>query len=187
MRLSVLSALARLDIDPWQEAAELAVLPGATATARLASLIALLPNEPAMRRDPDTIAARLVTLLPSRAGSNATLLKMSVGDGKVTQSWIVIYAVLMVLTFGTQWVLAMHQPSRPADKSPSRASETISARSAPISLAGENHIEQSSPTGEAPSLGANALDVPTGSRPGATARSGAEGKSLPAPIPQPAR
>jgi hypothetical protein len=32
MPLSVLSALARLDIDPWHEAAELARLPGETAT-----------------------------------------------------------------------------------------------------------------------------------------------------------
>ena len=34
MLLSVLSALARLDIDPWQEAAQLAGLPGETATRR---------------------------------------------------------------------------------------------------------------------------------------------------------
>jgi hypothetical protein len=40
--LRVLSALARLEIDPWQEVAELAGLPGATATQRLASLIAEL-------------------------------------------------------------------------------------------------------------------------------------------------
>ena len=40
MLLSVLSALARLDVDPWQEAAQLAGLPGETATQRLASLIA---------------------------------------------------------------------------------------------------------------------------------------------------
>ena len=34
MPLSVLSALARLDIDPWQEADKLARLPGETATQR---------------------------------------------------------------------------------------------------------------------------------------------------------
>ena len=32
MLLSVLSALARLDIDPWQEAVQLAALPEETAT-----------------------------------------------------------------------------------------------------------------------------------------------------------
>ena len=38
MLLSVVSALARLDVDPWQEAANLAQLPGTTAARRLASL-----------------------------------------------------------------------------------------------------------------------------------------------------
>jgi hypothetical protein len=46
MLLSVLSALARLDVDPWREAAELAQLPRQTATQRLASLIAALPDGP---------------------------------------------------------------------------------------------------------------------------------------------
>jgi len=36
MLLSVLSAMARLDVDPWQEAAKLAGLPGQAATQRLA-------------------------------------------------------------------------------------------------------------------------------------------------------
>jgi hypothetical protein len=40
--LSMLSALARLDLDPWQEAAELAQLPRESATRRLASSIATL-------------------------------------------------------------------------------------------------------------------------------------------------
>ncbi|HZL59045.1 MAG TPA: hypothetical protein VFC38_05045 [Stellaceae bacterium] len=51
MRLSVLSALARLDVDPWQEAAKLARLPGKTAIERLASLIAALPDGPSAQRD----------------------------------------------------------------------------------------------------------------------------------------
>ena len=38
MALSVLSALARLNVDPWEEAAELSELPQHTATQRLASL-----------------------------------------------------------------------------------------------------------------------------------------------------
>ena len=82
MRISVLSALARLEVDPWQEAAKLAMLPGVTATARLASLIALLPSEPSMHRDPDTIAAGLVALLPRRASSNTAPLRALLGIGK---------------------------------------------------------------------------------------------------------
>jgi len=65
--LSVLSALARLDIDPWLEVAELARLPGETATLRLASLIAALPDWRSGHLDPRTIAAQLIALLPRRA------------------------------------------------------------------------------------------------------------------------
>ena len=44
MLLSVLSALARLDLDPWREAAELARTPRQIARQRLTSLIAALPK-----------------------------------------------------------------------------------------------------------------------------------------------
>src|SRR5471030_962988 len=64
MMLSVLSALARQGVDPWQEAARLAVLPGKTATQRLASMIAALPETPSAHPDPGMIAARLIALLP---------------------------------------------------------------------------------------------------------------------------
>lgn len=62
--LSVLSALARLDIDPWQEAANLSALPREKATQRLALLIAGLPYTASICRNPVTIAARLIALLP---------------------------------------------------------------------------------------------------------------------------
>jgi hypothetical protein len=45
MLLSVVSALARLDVDPWQEAGELARLPPESAIARLASRISALPKD----------------------------------------------------------------------------------------------------------------------------------------------
>ena len=41
--LSVVSALARLDVDPWQEAASLARMPKEKAKQRLTSLLASLP------------------------------------------------------------------------------------------------------------------------------------------------
>ena len=75
MRLSVLSALARLEVDPQQEAAKLARLPRPTAAETLASLIALLPHEPSMHRDPETIAARLVAFLLCRASYNIAPFK----------------------------------------------------------------------------------------------------------------
>jgi hypothetical protein len=62
--LSVLSALARLDVDPWQEAASLALMPRATAAARLTALIAALPDEPTKDIPVKAIASDLVALLP---------------------------------------------------------------------------------------------------------------------------
>jgi hypothetical protein len=62
--LSVLSMLARLDIDPWQEAASLARMSKETATARLTALIGALPDEPTADVPIASVAGDLVALLP---------------------------------------------------------------------------------------------------------------------------
>ena len=59
--LSVVSALARLDLDPWAEAAKLTKLPVEIATQKLSSL---LRQVPLARLEAEQIAARLVALLP---------------------------------------------------------------------------------------------------------------------------
>ena len=64
--LTVLSALARLALDPWGEAARLSTLPKDIAAAALASLIARLPRGRWAPSDVPAIAARLVQLLPER-------------------------------------------------------------------------------------------------------------------------
>jgi len=66
--LSVLSALARLDVDPWEEAAQLAALPEPSASAKLAAMLANLPGGPAIRRDLDAICVRSVSLLWHQVG-----------------------------------------------------------------------------------------------------------------------
>ncbi len=73
MALSVLSALARRNVDPWQEAAELANMPPEGARARLTSLI--IPLSPETEDDAATIVGRLIALLPrssAKAQSSAT-------------------------------------------------------------------------------------------------------------------
>lgn len=96
MQLSVLSALARLDVDPWEEAATLARLPGDTATRRLASLIAALPAGPSARPDSATIAARLIPLLPRRVGSNVPSRPTLPGVETVTRSALMTYLIFYV-------------------------------------------------------------------------------------------
>jgi len=61
-RLTVLSALARLDIDPWLEAAELAALPKVGAEKRLADRLGKLPGAPSAPLDVDTFCGRSVSL-----------------------------------------------------------------------------------------------------------------------------
>jgi len=135
MLLSVLSALARLDVDPWQEAAKLALLPGETATQRLASLIAALPDGPSAHPDPGTIAARLIVLLPGRAASNTPSRETLPGVGAVINFRAVICLILInafftVFMVGAQWIVASRQP--PAqDNVHAAASSTISPQMPP--------------------------------------------------------
>jgi hypothetical protein len=64
MELSVLSALSRLGLDPWQEAQRLAQLPPFAAADGLAQLLRAVPAVRALRLDVKVIAERLVALLP---------------------------------------------------------------------------------------------------------------------------
>ena len=61
--LSVLSMLARLDIDPWEEAAKLARLPRAAAARRLVELIAATPDTASLNAK--TVSDQLLKFLPS--------------------------------------------------------------------------------------------------------------------------
>jgi hypothetical protein len=64
MPFSVISALTRLGVDPWEEAARLAALPKVLATEALAPIIARLSIRRPQRSDNVAIAERLVALLP---------------------------------------------------------------------------------------------------------------------------
>lgn len=62
--VSVLSALARLGLDPWDEAADLSDLPQEGARLRLAGLLARFRDVPALLQDSGMIVQHLITLLP---------------------------------------------------------------------------------------------------------------------------
>ena len=69
MPLSVVSALARLEVDPWQEAARLADLPKELAAAALDGLIRRLPAGGWDQAETRKIADRLIELLPRRTAA----------------------------------------------------------------------------------------------------------------------
>ena len=62
--LRLLSALARLDVDPWEAAAELSELSERSACTKLASMLASLAGCPTNAGDLEAICARSVRLLP---------------------------------------------------------------------------------------------------------------------------
>jgi hypothetical protein len=109
MPLSVLSTLARLNLDPWQEAARLAGTPVTVATERLASLIAALPGRPSTLLGSRTIAARLIRLLPRRVIANVALGRTLRGVGAMVSHQAILFVIFMVLTLGVQRAVMSHQ------------------------------------------------------------------------------
>jgi hypothetical protein len=93
--VSVLSALARLDVEPWQEAARLAQLPKHQAIQDLGSIIGGLPGGRWKASESNMIAARLVELLPSRNNSKASADNIS--------RHIVLSLALMLVIFAVVW------------------------------------------------------------------------------------
>ena len=120
MLLSVLSALARMNLDPWDEAARLARLPRATATSYLTTLIAALPEGPAARTDAGALAERLIALLPRRLASNAP----PPANRRPLIGPLAVYLLLMMLLLLNQWLTqratqaaARERPAAPAQTS----------------------------------------------------------------------
>jgi hypothetical protein len=125
MSVSVLSGLARSDVDPWQEAANLAQLPEETATQRLTALIGALPDRASAYPDARTIAMRLLALLPGRVAANVELSEAPRGLGAVMKSrpwWV--YVVFMSFMLGSQYLIAIHQVPAKVDNLEVKASTT---------------------------------------------------------------
>lgn len=87
IHLSVLSALARTNVDPWEEATRLAAMPRATAVRTLASTLDLMPSGNWNPSETETIAARLVRLLPQRSEGTS---RQAAGSGAQRSNyWLV--------------------------------------------------------------------------------------------------
>jgi hypothetical protein len=115
MPLSVLSALARLDVDPWEEAAELSELPEDTAAQRLASLIARLPGGRWTQADSGAIADRLIKLLPHRSPSEAPLAQRARGLPEMTHSAAVKILICAAFVATALIIAASREPSSHGD------------------------------------------------------------------------
>lgn len=136
MSLSVVSALARSDVDPWREAAKLADLPQNVATERLAAMIGALPERLTGPLDVGTIAAGLIGLLPrpgvAAVGSHVSLLAGATTQTPTVKS-VVIYAILLALVMGAESIMGAGPPLPQAHRtdasSPSVSGPQIGMRS----------------------------------------------------------
>lgn len=100
MLLSVISALTRLDVDPWQEAAALTRLPVEAAIKRLSSLIAALADAADAHRDCGGIAVRLIALLPrGKVGSFVSPEAGSEVEG-LFKFPAIAYVVFLIISLG---------------------------------------------------------------------------------------
>ncbi len=128
--LSVVSALARLDVDPWKEAVNLARMPGEQAMERLTSLIASLPKGATASLSPEVVAAGLIALLPRAAGVNAPAAAAPLPVAPTRHSRLVIgVGVLAVLLVG-YFILTARASNAPGaiTDGPATASESAARR-----------------------------------------------------------
>ena len=136
--LSIVSLLARLDLDPWQEAARLAGLPMEAAAQKLASLLAALPVPSLKPADAPTIATRLIALLPRRTDPAARALGM-VRVGATVHPRIltdaILFAIWLIWLLGVMSLTARHDAPAQADVAHTPAPPTVSAQTPPTSSA----------------------------------------------------
>ncbi|MEP6549321.1 MAG: hypothetical protein ABJD53_17825 [Gammaproteobacteria bacterium] len=109
MPLTVLSILARADLDPWQEAAQFTNLPRETAEQVLAEIIARQSSGLPTDTDPRMIAERLVALLPGRTTSGARRYKAAASatpsDAVPSVAlYPIIYFLVLLSLMGAQWL-----------------------------------------------------------------------------------
>ena len=97
IQLTVLSALARLGLDPWGEAARLSKLTREAATNALAAAIATLPEGDWKASDSRSIAGRLVKCLPkhgSPVAKSSQVVDIGVRKPKSeAQKWLMWIAI----------------------------------------------------------------------------------------------
>ena len=110
MTLSVLSALARLDVDPWEETAALAAMPRDRAKERLAALFNTSTKALASGLSSDVVAARLIPLLPTISNFKIPAPVAAV-KAKSSSIFVLLGLFLVALVYLAMYVGALPTPS----------------------------------------------------------------------------
>ena len=115
MPLSVVSVLARVDLDPWHEAATLAALPGELAAQRLAPLLATLPERTLQQMSAATTAVRLIALLPRRTNPATPPAVQQSGAVPAARPRAllnpILIAIYLIVSLGIQFFVARRDPA----------------------------------------------------------------------------
>lgn len=102
--VTVLSALARLELEPWEEAAALAALENEAAGSRLEMLLSQFRDVPSLKQDCGSIARKLTLLLPKRR-KRVTTVSGGTENGPANLIGL-IWAALTILLLILQFVLS---------------------------------------------------------------------------------
>ena len=101
MRLSVLSAFARMNVDPWEEAARLSDLTASEAERTLVSTLGTFPGNRQSSSDTQILAARLVALLPkARPATTSAVATSGMAERQVIY-WLVWLCIGIALSFAS--------------------------------------------------------------------------------------
>jgi hypothetical protein len=139
-RLSVLSALARMNVDPWDEATRLAAMPKAIAENTLLSILDLVSGKNWKSPEAAAIAARLVRLLP-QSGEAAAMpggsANAAAGNAKVLDLRKSYWWVWVCFALAVSFMTPHHQvttANAPAATSQSGAPPSDNSAPAPNSI-----------------------------------------------------
>jgi hypothetical protein len=133
--LSVLSALARLDVDPWQEATSLARMQREAAAERLSALIDALPREPTSEFPSQTSVADLVALLPKGKTPNVRQSDIAFGAIGPRQTPLLIglsaFVMMMLIVFAISALFSPGSGTGANPPAPHAADATMAASPKP--------------------------------------------------------
>lgn len=101
--LALASILGRMSLDPWSEAASLAAMPADAAARKLVLFIEAMPNQALPRVESNTLAERLIRLLPKRPDPAAPATQ-PLADARATERrplfrylvWLALFCVLLI-------------------------------------------------------------------------------------------
>jgi hypothetical protein len=137
--LSVVSALARLDIDPWGEAAELSRLSRQAALQRLAGHLAKVARRPAAHAATGHAAERLIALLPRGLESEVMARATAPGGRESVGSSDVMFICLIASAIAVMtwsFMTARRAPDQPVP-GPSVAAADSPPVAAPTAFKGD--------------------------------------------------